>query len=68
MPVTSFKSETVDPRIFNNLPIAVQEQIKEQELKAAKRKKRYGEVRPTISADFQRHKFVAVGSRLHYSK
>jgi uncharacterized protein YchJ len=67
-PASSFKSETVDPIIFNNLPIAVQEQIKEQELKAAKRKKLYGEVRPTISADFQGHKFVAVGNRLHYSK
>lgn len=32
------------------------------------RKKRFGEVRPVIHVDFQEHKFVAVGSELHYSK
>lgn len=32
------------------------------------RRERFGEVRPVIHADFQGHKFVAVGSELHYSK
>lgn len=32
------------------------------------RRQRFGEVRPVIHADFHGHKFVAVGSELHYSK
>ena len=32
------------------------------------RKRKFGEVRPIISADFQDHKFVAVGSTLYSSK
>jgi uncharacterized protein YchJ len=67
-PVTSLKSETVDPGIFKNLPADVQEKIKKQELKAKNRKKIYGDVRDTISVDFQGYKFVAVGNRLPYSK
>ena len=32
------------------------------------RRERFGEGRPVIHADFQEHKFVAVGNELHYSR
>lgn len=41
-------------------------QKKEQE--RARREKRYGKVRPIIHTNFDGHKWVAVGSQLHYSK
>lgn len=64
----SFKSETVDQKLFNSLPPHIKQRIIGQEIKTKKRKAQYGEVRSTISVDFQGHKFVAVGNQLHYSK
>lgn len=40
----------------------------EQEQKERERIKTFGQGRPIISSDFADHKFVAVGSKLHYAK
>ncbi|MDO8721082.1 MAG: hypothetical protein Q7J31_02510, partial [Syntrophales bacterium] len=62
------KSETVDQKLFAHLPPRIQQQIIEQEAKEKNWKARYGEVRRTISLDFQGHKIMAVGNQLHVSK
>ena len=46
---------------------AVFRQLAEQRKAAQRRVERYGRVRPTIHMDFHGHKFVAVGSELHWS-
>ena len=45
-----------------------QKKITEHIAKQAQNKARYGNVRQQITADFQGHKFVAVGNQLHYGK
>lgn len=62
------KSETVDQKLFAHLPPHIQQQIIEQETKEKNWKARYGEVRRTISLDFQGHKMIAVGNQVHFSK
>lgn len=57
-------SKTVDPALFSRLP----DEIKKKILKEEIREKTQGEIRPQISLDFKGYKFVAVGSRAHYSK
>jgi SEC-C motif len=50
------------------IPPEVQQAFIEQQLREAERIRKYGHVRPTLSLDFQGHKFVAVGNALHYDK
>ena len=50
------------------LPREVQTALQAQMQAEQIRRERFGEVRPVIHADFQGHRFVAVGNELHYSK
>ena len=50
------------------LPASVMIKLKERLQAEQERKTKYGEVRPVIHADFNGYKFVAVGSKLYYSK
>ena len=50
------------------IPPEVLSKLAEHQVKEADRQKRLGAVRPIIHADFQGHKFVAVGNELHWSK
>lgn len=50
------------------IPPEVLKKFMEHETEERARIARYGHVKPEISIDFQGYKFVAVGSRLHYSK
>ncbi|MCQ4573786.1 MAG: SEC-C metal-binding domain-containing protein [Candidatus Brocadiales bacterium] len=53
-------SQTIPPEILRK--------IQETQDQENERRRQYGEVRPIIHADFKGHKFVAVGSELHYGK
>jgi hypothetical protein len=64
----SLKSETVGEKLFVRLPTRIQQEILKREVKEKRWKTQYGQVRPTISTDFQGYKMVAVGNQLHYSK
>ncbi len=44
------------------------QEFKKHNLKQKIRDQRFGKVRPIIHADFQGHKFIAVGNQLHASK
>ena len=58
----------MDQRLFAHLPSHIRQQIIDQETKEKSWTARYGEVRHTISLDFQGRKVVAVGNRLHFSE
>jgi len=55
------------PRIIRHLPEELEREIKERESAEQLKKQRYGEIRPIIYADFDRKRFVAVGSQLYWS-
>ncbi len=50
--------------VSRELQAAIQAKTESEQI----RRKRFGEVRPVIHADFHGHKFVAVGNQLHHSK
>lgn len=50
------------------LPNKVMRRFAELQRQERERVMRYGEIRPQIAMEFQGHRFVAVGSKLHYSK
>lgn len=54
--------------IPRGLPEQVMRKFAQLQRQEQERVLRYGEIRPQISMGFQGHRFVAVGSRLHYSK
>lgn len=57
------------PRITTgNLPIEAVNKLKDIQAHETERMSLYGNVRPIIHADNNGYKFVAVGSRVHYSK
>jgi hypothetical protein len=70
-PATSFPGPTSSRnrgRRSAPIPPEVREAL-QQSVKAERhRKASFGDVRPIIHADFQGHKFVAVGGTLHWSK
>ncbi len=50
------------------IPPTVLAELRQREAAERVRRAEFGEVRPVISTDWQDHKFVAVGSELHWSK
>lgn len=50
------------------IPEEVLSLVREHRRAERERVARYGDIRPQISAEFQGHRFVAVGSTVHYSK
>ena len=52
----------------SRLPREVEEAVRASAEAAQVRRARFGEVRPAIHSDFQRHTSVAVGNQLHYSR
>jgi hypothetical protein len=50
------------------IPPTVLAELRRHEATERARRAQFGEVRPVISTDWQDHKFVAVGSELHWSK
>jgi hypothetical protein len=51
-----------------NRPIDFRQLIQKKEQERARWEQRYGKTRPIIHTNFDGHKWVAVGSQLHYSK
>lgn len=68
MKQSQLKSETIEQKLFEGLPLHVQHDIIQKELKDKRRKAQYGEVRQTISMDADGGKFVAIGNQVHFSK
>lgn len=56
-------ARTPSPRLLQE----VTQRLAAREFAEAHRKATYGDIRPVISAKFHDHRFVAVGSTLHYS-
>jgi hypothetical protein len=52
----------------DEIPPEIQQAIAKHQRREAERIKRFGHVRPIITADHLDYKFVAVGNTLHYSK
>ncbi len=61
---TKLASGPLPPGVLEAGMRVIQQKLRSQEDWTA----RYGYVRPCISADFKRHKFVAAGRRLYYSE
>lgn len=62
------KSKTGNPRIRIPPPAAMPAALRQKIEAERLRRDRFGEIRPSISTDFNGNKFVAVGSELHSSK
>jgi hypothetical protein len=61
-------NEEAERRAAEEAERRMYEQMRKMVRAEEERQRRYGKVRPVISATFQGHRFVAVGSRLYYDK
>src|ERR1700724_3977503 len=59
---------TVQPITPASVPPKVMRELMAHEQSEQERIRRFGQVRPEIAADYQGHKFVAVGNQLYYDE